>query len=274
MEWKEYLRQINKLYAEAPETAVKECEKITANVISEYGAGSAEHAGIMNETAAVLKGLGRLAEAELSFREALVMFERHYGRESVSYATCLINLAGTHRLMGDTDKAETEFKDSADLIEAVCGRAHILYAAALNNLSLVYLDKNMLSEAAEFQEQASEILKGLPEKKRELQSSLSNLGELYRRLGSYERSEECLLKAISMLENELGTNTPHYHETINSLGVLYFTLGEYKKAQEQFLRAAGVAEKMYGREHYETKAAYEHAALAESKMKEQGESTL
>ena len=262
MEWKDYLKQIDAAYSLGPEGGLERLRSLDAACRDEYGPDSREYASMRNELGAFYKGLGRFDEAEACFRNAMELFEAHGGRGDAACATALNNLAGTHRLTRRFDEAEAEFSECIRLYAATVGENHVLYAAALNNLSLVYLDQEKPEQAAGLQERAAKILKGLPECRDELCTSLSNLGALYQRMGRLDAAEALLTEALRMLREELGTDTPHYHETLNTLGVVCYLAGRYAEAEEHFAAAAAAAEAMYGPAHYEAKTAREHAALA------------
>ena len=262
MEWTEYLKQID----EAWETLTKEALherylEIDAAVEADHGPDSWVCGAMKNELGALYRGESRYEDAERCFRRAMTLFETHLGRQSSAYATALNNLAGTHRLAKQLDLAEEEFGRCLELYRQTVGTDHVLYASGLNNLSLVYLDRGDLPRAAELQARAAEILKALPDQRDELASSLINLGALYQRLGRLREAEEHLTEAITMFREELGTVTPHYHAALNGLGVVRYSQGRFAEAEQCFLEAAEAARTLYGPDHWEVRAAREHAAL-------------
>ena len=99
----------------------------------------------------------------------------------------------------------------------------------------------------------------MPDRRDELAAALCNLGELRRRQGRPEEAERCLLRALELFQRELGVDTPHYHAALNGLGGLCCEVGRYEEACRWFLAAA---EKLYGSEHREHRAALEHLRMA------------
>ena len=102
----------------------------------------------------------------------------------------------------------------------------------------------------------------MPDRRDELAAALCNLGELRRRQGRPEEAERCLRRALELFQRELGVDTPHYHAALNGLGGLCCEVGRYEEACRWFLAAAAAAEKLYGSEHREHRAALEHLRMA------------
>ena len=119
-----------------------------------------------------------------------------------------------------------------------------------------------LERAAELQGRAARVLETMPDRRDELAAALCNLGELRRRQGRPEEAERCLLRALELFQRELGVDTPHYHAALNGLGGLCCEVGRYEEACRWFLAAAAAAEKLYGSEHREHRAALEHLRMA------------
>lgn len=262
-EWSEYLKEIDDAWNTLPQSALEaRFLEIDARVKADYGSDSRVYGAMRNEIGAFYKGEGRFSEAEACFGQAVDIFQSETGKESSAYATALNNLAGTHRLMGEADKAETEFMSCLELYAATVGRNHVLYAAGLNNLSLCCLDKGDFSQAAELLRRASDILSGLPDRWDELAVSLINLGCLYQRLGRLDEADEKLTQALRMFREKLGTDTPHYHAALNGLGAVHYAQKRFKEAVSDFTAAAEAARLMYGPDHYEVKAAEQHAEAA------------
>ena len=268
MDWSEYIKEIDAAWDVLPHDELEaRLLELAEQVKHDHGAESPVYGSMLNELGAFYKGEGRFEEAERRFINASELI---WGKSSdETYATVLNNLAGTHRLMGKLDEAEREFRECISLYQSSIGTRHVLYAAALNNLSLVCMERDDLGAAAEYQFKAAKVLAGLPQCRDELAVSLINLGTLYQRLGRAEEAETNITEAIRMLREELGIDTPHYHAALNALGVIRYGQGRYAEAESDFRAAASAAEALYGSEHYEAKAAREHAAMARRQLEEQ-----
>ena len=102
--------------------------------------------------------------------------------------------------------------------------------------------------------QSSVVLSGLPACRDEYASSLCNRSALLLQLGRAEAAVPLLSEAITLYEQELGTDTPHYHAALNSLGLAKMALHDSVGATENFLNAVHAAEALYGPDHPETQA--------------------
>jgi len=259
----DYFEQVDLAYQTLKGPALEDrLRELTDRCRAEYGERGALYGSMLNELGSYYRGQGRYEASERAFREALELLAQSRGTDSPDYATALNNLAGTHRLMGRLKEAEREFAACLTLYRETLGEGHILYAAGLNNLSLVCLDRGELERAAELQGRAARVLETMPDRRDELAAALCNLGELRRRQGRPEEAERCLLRALELFQRELGVDTPHYHAALNGLGGLCCEVGRYEEACRWFLAAAAAAEKLYGSEHREHRAALEHLRMA------------
>ena len=257
-----YFAWVDAAYASLSGPALRErLQELTEQAREEYGESSGIYAAMLNEWGGYCRGQRVLSEAECAFRQSLAIVGRNEGERSTSYATTLNNLAGVHRLMERWEEAEQEFRVCLGIYRASVGEKHILYASALNNLSLVYLDKAMLEKAAQCLSQAQEILQAIPGCEEELATSYGNLAVLYREMGSPEKAERLLRKALCLYEGKLGTRTPHYHAALYELGLVCRSQEHWKEAAEKLSEAAAAAEKLYGPDHPETRAAKEQAVV-------------
>ena len=235
---------------------------------AEYGESNPFYAAVLSELGGYYRGQGRGEESEACLVTAVEIFGEQLGKKNPNYATALNNLAGTHRLMGKLDEAEKEFEVCLEIYRDTVGEGHILFASGLNNLSLVAMERGDLERAETLQHTCSEILAQYPECLDELATSLCNLGTLKRKNGKLEEAKTDLLRAIGLYETELGTVTPHYHAALNTLGLTYYSEGDCPQACQWLEQSVAAAEKLYGPEHGETRAAKEHLRLVRAAWEE------
>lgn len=263
MELREYLAQVDQAYETLSGGDLEgRIRALTDACRLEYGEKSAPYASLLGELGAYYRGQGRYEESEDCFQRSLDLLEETVGKESPAYATALNNLASVHRFTGRYADAEREYAACLAIYRRTVGTKDVLYAAGLNGLSMVYLDQNLLLQAARLQTRAAEILDALPQCRDELAVSLCNLGLLLRQMGRLREAEEKLTQAVALFERELGTHTPHYHAALNGLGAVDYAAGRYRQAQGRFRQAAQAAQALYGPEHWECRVAREHMELA------------
>jgi len=255
MNGEEYIAEVDRAYALPPggeqENRIRQ---ICQNCAEEYGSEHPLYAAMLSELGSFYRGQGRLPESELPFQQAMEILAKSRGRDSADYATALNNLAGTHRREGKTELAISEFHQCMEIYQKAGQGETVLGASCLNNLALVYIDTGTFDNASEALSQAAEILKKFPEAKGEYASSLINLASVRFRLGEYAAAMQELSEAVTLLENEVGTQTAHYHAALNLLGILEEVSGQRRAAAEYYRRALSAAETLFGPDHPETAA--------------------
>jgi tetratricopeptide (TPR) repeat protein len=95
----------------------------------------------------VLADQGRLAEAETTHLEALVMRRKLFGNEHPEVSNSLLGLASVLAAEGKLDEAETMYREVVAIRRKLLGNEHPELANALNNLAAVLTDEGKLAEA-------------------------------------------------------------------------------------------------------------------------------
>jgi len=80
---------------------------------------------------------------------------------------------------------------------------------------------------------------------------LSNIGDIYRIIGQYNKALSCHVRAIENAEKSIGKSHKDYGSRLNNLALLYENMGEYTKALPLFMNALEICEKTYGINHSE-----------------------
>lgn len=269
MSLQDYLAQVDAAYGEFQGPALeRRLLQLAAQCAEAAGEDSADYASLCSELGAYYRGQARYRESVAQFQKASAILTAAGREGSVDHTTVLSNLAGTYRLMGQYHEAERLCRLCLERYEKSLGRRHVLYAAALNYYAMTCLDQGDTDRAAALLTEASEILAGLPACRDEYASSLCNRGALLCRLGRQAEAAALLTEAIGLFEQELGTDTPHYHAAWNTLGLVRWRQGDLEQAADCFARAARFAEAMYGPEHPETRSAREALERVRQAMEE------
>ena len=148
-----------------------------------------------------LKGMGRLEEAEASYRQAIFI--------KSDYIEAHNNLGNTLKKIGKTEEALASFRQ-AIAINPELSEAH-------NNLGTVLQEIGKTEEALASYRQAISLKNNYAE-------AHSNLGLSLKDIGRLDEAEESYRQAISI--------NPHYDEANSNLGILYHDCGHFKKASE------------------------------------------
>jgi tetratricopeptide (TPR) repeat protein len=107
--------------------------------------------------AIVARRMGRHAEAEVLFREALGVIRATKGPENSAYGNGLNNLAGVVQAQGRHAEAEALYRQAMEIDRATIGELHPDYATRLNNLGSVVQAQGRHAEAEALYRQAMEI---------------------------------------------------------------------------------------------------------------------
>ena len=269
MNVEEYLAAVDRAYGEYTGVALeRRLLALAEDCGAEHGKTSALYASMLSEVGAFYRGQARYEESAEYFRRTIALLKDAVGENSPDYTTALNNLAGTYRQMRRFDDAEALFAQCLESYAASVGTRHILYASGLNNLSLVCLARGDTARAGELLRKSSDILAVLPECRDEYAASLCNIGALCCQLGQYAQAESALREALELFEQELGTDTPHYHAAWNTLGIVFYYQKDYVQAESCFRAAYEAAERLYGAEHRETVSALQALELVQRKLEE------
>ncbi len=177
-----------------------------------------------NDLAVVLRLRGKLAEAELLYREALDRIGGCRSRHPDSlYITSNLAL-----LLTDTGKLEeAEALISCRLENRGPRPQDAETATVLNKLAVLRYRQGRLEEAAALFREVLVIRLGVNGREHtRFAATLNNLGKVYLDMGEYEGAEDALRLAVEIRRKLLGDEHPH---TVNSKGHLAAVLAELER---------------------------------------------
>ena len=146
-----------------------------------------------------LYAMGRHAEAEPLYEQAIEVRRTALGERHPDYATSLDSLAELYRAMGHHAEAEPLYKQAMEIRRTALGERHPDIATSLNNLAGLYGAMGRHAEAEPLYEQAMEIRRtALGERHPDYAASLNNLAGLYDSMGRQAGAEELRKKAMAI----------------------------------------------------------------------------
>ena len=154
----------------------------------------------------LLKGLGKLKEAELATRKAIEI--------NPDYAIAYSNLGGILKELGKLKEAELATRKAIEINPD--------YAIAYSNLGIVLKELGKLKEAELATRKAIEI-------NPDYCDAYSNLGIILKELGKLKEAELATRKAIEI--------NPDYCDAYSNLGIILKELGKLKEAELAILEA-------------------------------------
>ena len=158
-----------------------------------------DYAASLNNLALLYDAMGRHAEAEPLYKQAMEICRTALGEQHPDYATSLNNLAALYVAMGRHAEAEPLSKQAIEIYRMALGEQHPDYAASLNNLAELYRAMGRHAEAEPLSKQAMEICRtALGEQHPDYATSLNNLAALYVAMGRQAEAEELRKKAMEI----------------------------------------------------------------------------
>ncbi len=94
-----------------------------------------------------------------------------------------------------------------------------------------------------------------------LATSLSYLGLLYRSQGRYSEAEPLYLKALDILQRQLGDDHPNVATSLNNLAGLHNSQGRYSEAEPLYLKALDILQRQLGDDHPDVANSLNNLAL-------------
>ncbi len=208
-----------------------------------YAAGLTLHANLF-------WSMGKYANAEPLYKQAMEIRKRRLGENHPDYAASLNNLAALYHYKGEYRTAEPLYQQAMQIRKRIQGENHPDYAMSLNNLAALYRSIGEYGKAEPLLLRAMDILKRtLDESHPNYALSLFNLGALYKEIGEYRKAEPLYQQAIEIQKRTLGDNHPVYAASLNMLAMLYYSTAEYGKAEPLFLEALEIRKRTLGENH-------------------------
>ena len=190
-----------------------------------------------NELGGVCRVLGDQERAKQLYERALELIIALRLTGTDNHAVTLINAGDVYIVTGDYETALHYFLQAQQILTAIDMDGDYRMAALCNNISMVYRYQGKLAEAEEALNRAFDIIKGLPECRPEMATTLVNLGELQLKQQKYTMSEESFKNAIMIYEKELGGRDPHLPSAYSGLG----------ESESAYVRALARAEAQFGK---------------------------
>ncbi|MFO0730910.1 MAG: tetratricopeptide repeat protein [Nitrospiraceae bacterium] len=126
-----------------------------AETIDPGGKRLAETLGQLGE---VNRDLGRFAEAEKVFQQALAIREKVYGPDHAETAASLTDLGELYRMQGLFTQSEALHQRAREIREKVFGADSSKVAESLNNIAVVYQEQRRYADAEPILQRALTIL--------------------------------------------------------------------------------------------------------------------
>jgi tetratricopeptide (TPR) repeat protein len=196
--------------------------------------------------------MGRYAQAEPLFLQALEIRSKSLGEDHPDYAVNLYGLANLYYMMGRYAEAEPLHHKDINISRKALGEDHPYYATSLNNLAYLYYKMGRYAEAEPLYYQDINISrKALGEDHPGYATSLNNLANLYYSIGKYTEAEPLYHQSIEIRRKTLGEDHPDYATSLNNMAVLYQSVGKYNDAESLYRQSIDTKRKILGKDPLE-----------------------
>ncbi|MEN0064375.1 MAG: tetratricopeptide repeat protein [Myxococcota bacterium] len=197
--------------------------------------------------ASVWLGLGRTAEAEQAARRGLAQVDDAEGAKALP---ALNNLAMVLRYTGRYDEAERRYRRALGLAMRHLGPEHPHTALVTNNLAMTVLAAGKLEEAASLSGHALALAEHTLGRDHPLTVvRRSNRGVVLRQLGRFAEAEASFREAEARLRAIRPEAHPDLGTLANNLGEVLAASGRHAEAERYFMRAVQTHATAYGSDH-------------------------
>jgi tetratricopeptide (TPR) repeat protein len=209
----------------------------------------------LHDLGLLLKGQGKIAEAEQMYQRALAGKEKTLGPGYMSTLDTVSNLGDLYRLQDKMMEAEQMYQRALGGYKNALGPDHTLTLDTVNNLGVLYHHQGKIIEAEQmFQRALTGYEKALGPDHRSTLNTVDNLGVLYRDQGKMIEAEQMYQRALAGWEKALGPDHRSTLKTVDNLGVLYRDQSRMVEAEQMYQRALAGREKALGLDHTATLA--------------------
>lgn len=246
----EQVLRLNPNDADAENLYIQAIETLAKNIENNRSSYNLDDAGYLNNLAQSYHSMGRYAEAESLYRQALDIFARLSGTDDYNYAGCLSNLAWLYRTMGRYSEAEPFYIKALETTAKFYGTQDSRYATSLNNLAQSYYSMGRYAEAEPLYLQALNIIANTQGTNHPHYAiSLDNLALLYHSMVRDIEAEQLYREALNIKAELYGTTHPLYAVSLNNLAHSYVFMGRYRDAELLYLQVLDIFANTLGTDH-------------------------
>ncbi len=191
------------------EEALHYQEQARQQLEDEVGADHPRMGAIYNNIGNAQSSLGRYQAALASYERALQIWRNTYGDEHPRVSAVLHNLGSVRKEMGDWEAARDYYRREGEIALASFGPTHPVMIDYHLSIGETFLQQGQLSKAREHYELAHKLaLETLGTEHFTTGVTWDNLGILARREGRLRESRQAHEKALDILRNVVGADSP------------------------------------------------------------------
>lgn len=193
--------------------------------------------------------LGELDAAEAAFLSALEKVDQEVGRFNSRHITIINNLGNLEQMRGDHQASHDYFRRVYKTEVALYGAEDVRAAMSLNNMGTALLSLHEDAQAIVLFERSIRAYESGDHHGVDLARPVGNLGVAHTRAKNYDQAEASLVRAIALIEGELGPMQADSSVHWFNLGSIRLQQGEFERALEAMHRSLEIDEHAVGRKH-------------------------
>lgn len=166
--------------------------------------------------------------------------ELHFEEKAVG-ATTMLNAATTLKAFGRASEAVIYYESASLIYDKLFLPYDVRIAGLCNNYALTLVDLENYSAAEEKYKKALSILNKYDDKLTDIANTYVNMAHLYDAMGNYEKIEECLDSAYSVLQDDKNRNG-YYAYTCRKCAPSFGYFGYFEVEKELNERADKIYE--------------------------------
>jgi tetratricopeptide (TPR) repeat protein/tRNA A-37 threonylcarbamoyl transferase component Bud32 len=207
-------------------------------------------AGMRATIGTILESNGRLAEAELQFRQALEWRRSVLGDEHPDTLRSINNMGGLLQAQGKPFEAEPYYREALETRRRVLGDEHHDTLTSINYMGDLLQAQGQLAEAEPFRRDALEgFRRVLGNEHPDTLIAIGNMGDLLQSQGKWAEAEPYCSDALERLRLVLGDEYPSTLTAIGNMGTLRQGQGRLTEAEPYFREALEKSRRALGIDH-------------------------
>lgn len=196
--------------------------------------------------------MGRNADAEKFYREALAIAEKARGASHHEVAAALAAIARLYRKVERFGESEALFKRALAMMEKLRGKDHKDVADYNEGLAKLYEDSGRHREAEQFYQRALTVREiALGPNNTAVANTIEGFAVTKQSLGKYPEAEALYKRALAIHEKVDGAETENVASAVHNLSDFFRTMGRYEEAEAFGKRALAIRTKVLGPDHVE-----------------------
>ena len=208
--------------------------------LAEFGSSHTNTSAAMFTLAEVHKAWGNFEEAEATYWKVVSIDEENYPSNHPEIVGTLLQICRIYRQKTRYSEAESLLKRCAQMLDSNPLSDDLALAVCLSDLASVYRDQQKHEQAEPLYLRTIELMETTAPPLVQA-VTMNNIGMRYFDMSRFPEALSHLEKAMTMMEREMGSDSPQLASVRENLAGLYFVARRTEKAKDTYERALPLA---------------------------------